>query len=79
MNGVISRGTVSTAVDLNKSAQETIPKLVSKSLGKEAALKFNTDPELLGGLKLRMREMELDASYRKQLQDAKSKLKKVRA
>lgn len=75
----IARGTVATAVDLSASARESIEKMVSKSLGKEAALKFITDPELLGGVRLRMRELELDASYRKQLQDAKTKLKKMRA
>jgi|SaaInlStandDraft_1057018.scaffolds.fasta_scaffold20597_4 F-type H+-transporting ATPase subunit delta len=75
----IARGTVSTAVDLSKSAQETIEKMVSESLGKVAALHFMTDPDLLGGVRLRMRELELDASYRKQLQNAKTKLKKMRA
>jgi F-type H+-transporting ATPase subunit delta len=75
----IARGTVSTAVDISSSDQETIRKMVAESLGKVAALQFVTDPDLLGGVRLRMREMELDASYRKQLQDAKSKLKKKRA
>jgi len=75
----IARGKVSTAVVLSASAQESISKMVSESLGKEAALHFIADPDLLGGVRLRMRELELDASYRKQLQDAKSKLKKMRA
>jgi F-type H+-transporting ATPase subunit delta len=75
----IARGLVSTAVDLSRSSQETIEKMVSKSLGKEVSLLFKTDPDLLGGVSLRMRELELDASYRKHLQEAKSKLKKIRA
>jgi len=75
----IARGIVSTAVEISRSEKDTIEKMVSKSLGKEVALLFKTDPDLLGGVSLRMRELELDASYRKHLQEAKSKLKKIRA
>lgn len=75
----ILRGTIGTAVDLKESAQEKILKALEASSGKTPRMQFTTDPDLLGGIVVKVKNQELDASLKRKLTDAKNLLKNKRA
>ena len=72
----IVRGVVDTAVKLNDSAREKITQLLAKASGQQPALKFVTDKKLIGGVRFRLKDMEVDATVLKKLDNAKLVLKK---
>jgi F-type H+-transporting ATPase subunit delta len=75
----IVRGVVDTAVKLDVNAREKITQLLAKASGQQPALKFVTDKKLIGGVRFRLKDMEVDATVLKKLDNAKSVLKKKRA
>jgi F-type H+-transporting ATPase subunit delta len=75
----IIRGVAHSAVELNEETQGKIQSFLKEQLKSEIALSYHTDPQILGGLKVSMGEIILDASLEWKLKEAKSKLIKTRA
>jgi len=75
----IARGLVYTAVKLSASAQEKVSKALSDWTKKTAEMEFVQQPQILGGLKVSMKNVVLDASIEGKLNEAKTKLKSKRA
>jgi F-type H+-transporting ATPase subunit delta len=63
----IVRGTVTTAFDLDDARRETLVKDIEQKAGKSVKLDFDVDPDILGGIVLRLGDTVLDASLRAQL------------
>jgi F-type H+-transporting ATPase subunit delta len=59
---------VTSAVDLDKSLVKEIGKKIEEQTGREVELSSRVDPEVLGGLVVRVGNMVLDASVRKRLE-----------
>jgi F-type H+-transporting ATPase subunit delta len=59
---------VTSAVDLDKSLVKEIGKKIEEQTGREVELSSQVDPEVLGGLVVRVGNMVLDASVRKRLE-----------
>lgn len=75
----ILRGTVESVVPLSADETGRLKVLLEKSTGKKTVLAAKANPDLLGGLKIRMNQMVLDTSLEKILLDAQKKLNKLRA
>lgn len=75
----IARGQVYSAVKLSASAQQKVSEALSAWTSKKAELNFIEQPEILGGLKVKMKNVVLDASLEGKLNEAKTKLKSKRA
>jgi F-type H+-transporting ATPase subunit delta len=75
----IVRGTVQTAVVLNNDARAKVTQLLAKASGQTPKLSFSTDKDLIGGMRFRLKDIEVDATVLKKLDDAKSVLKNKRA
>jgi len=75
----IARGLVYTAVKLSASAQDKVAKVLSDWMKKTTELEFVDQPQILGGLKVSMKNIVLDASLQGKLNEAKTKLKSKRA
>lgn len=73
--GVI-RGELLTAVKLDASKQKEVKASLEKQAGKELILEFATDPEILGGVVLKVGDRVLDASIRAQLEMLKENIKR---
>ena len=59
---------VTSAVDLDKSLVKDIGKRIEDQTGREVELSSHVDPEVLGGLVVRVGNMVLDASVRNRLE-----------
>jgi F-type H+-transporting ATPase subunit delta len=59
---------VTSAVDLDKALVKEIGKKIEEQTGREVELSSQVDPEVLGGLVVRVGNMVLDASVRKRLE-----------
>jgi F-type H+-transporting ATPase subunit delta len=60
--------TLTSAVELDKSVVEEVGKAVEKQTNRTIDLEANVDPEILGGLVLRVGNRVLDASVRSKLE-----------
>jgi len=63
----IVRGTVTTAINLDAEQRDNIAQDIEKKAGKSVKLGFDVDPDILGGIVLRLGDTVLDASLRAQL------------
>jgi F-type H+-transporting ATPase subunit delta len=59
---------VTSAVDLDKSLVKDIGKRIEDQTGRKVELSANVDPEVLGGLVIRVGNLVLDASVRNRLE-----------
>jgi ATP synthase F1 delta subunit len=60
--------TVTSAIELDKSVVDDVGKAIEKQTGREIDLEANVDPDILGGLVLRVGNRVLDASLRSKLE-----------
>jgi F-type H+-transporting ATPase subunit delta len=60
--------TVTSAIELDKSVVEDVGKAIEKQTGRSIDLQAQVDPEILGGLVLRVGNRVLDASVRSKLE-----------
>lgn len=66
--------TAISAVELEASAKQRIKELVAEKTGKEPLVSFDVDPDVLGGVVLRIADWQFDGSLRKQLKEMRSQL-----
>jgi F-type H+-transporting ATPase subunit delta len=60
---------VTTAVELTQKELDALGKRISDAVGRRAEITATVDPELIGGLVLRARDVLLDASVRRRLEE----------
>lgn len=65
-NGVL-RGKVITAIRLTQAKQEKLKEELKRKIGSDIELRFDVDPEILGGMVLAVGDKVLDSSIRAQL------------
>lgn len=75
----ILRGTIESAVNLDKKVEESLIKMISQHSSKKAELEFKVNENLIGGVRVKTNYMVLDTSINKKLIDAKHKLLRKRA
>jgi F-type H+-transporting ATPase subunit delta len=75
----IMRGSVNTAVELSEDAREKIKELLVGLTGKKVEVRFGVESKLIGGLRVKMRDLDMDATVLRQLENAKTALKNKRA
>lgn len=75
----IARGYVYTAVKLTEPAKKKVLTALSAWTKKTAEIEFVHQPEILGGLKVKLKNLVLDTSLDGKLSKAKSTLKNKRA
>ena len=75
----IVRGSVRTAIDLGDTDRENIKKLLADLTSKNLELQFDVDPTLIGGVRVKMRDIDLDATILRKLENAKMALSNKRA
>lgn len=73
--GVV-RGRLVTAVNLAEARQDQIKSKLEAQTGKKLVLDFAVDPDILGGVMLKVGDKVLDASLRAQLQILKEQIKR---
>jgi F-type H+-transporting ATPase subunit delta len=73
--GVI-RGELVTAVVLDEGRRAEVLKQLRKQAGRELALTYSVDPDILGGVLLKVGDKVLDASLRVQLSILKEQIKR---
>jgi len=71
------RVTVTSAVDLDPELVEGIGKRIEEQTGQSVELSSKVDPEVLGGLKLQVGNMVLDASVRNRLNQLRKQVAKA--
>jgi F-type H+-transporting ATPase subunit delta len=69
--------TVTSAVDLDKSLVSDIGKRIEDQTGRKVELSSNVDPDVLGGLVVRVGNMVLDASVRNRLEQIRKQVAKA--
>ncbi len=69
--------TVTSAVDLDPELVEGIGKRIEEQTGQSVELSSKVDPEVLGGLKLQVGNMVLDASVRNRLDQLRKQVAKA--
>ncbi len=72
----IVRGNLTTAIELTEPLQEKIKAQLEKQSGQKIVLEYEVDPDILGGLKLKVGDKVLDASIRAQLDILKENIKR---
>ena len=72
----VSRGTVTTALALDKAAQDAITKSLEAKAARTLELEFAVDEKILGGLVLKIGDQVLDASLGAQLENLKESIKR---
>ncbi len=72
----ISRGTLTTAVNVSEAHQSEIVQKLEKQTGRKLALNFVVDPSLLGGTVLKIGDIILDSSLATQLNNLSQTIKK---
>ncbi|MBN2141439.1 MAG: ATP synthase F1 subunit delta [Desulfovibrionaceae bacterium] len=72
----VLRGSLTTAKDLSAGRRSELKKRLEEQTGRKLELDFATDPEILGGVVLRIGDKVLDASLRAQLQILKETIKR---
>ncbi len=68
------RATVTTAVDLDRAGRQRIEEMLSARFAKEFTVDFQTEPRILGGLKLQYGDRLIDASVATRLQQLRRRL-----
>ena len=68
---------VTSAVDLDESLVEEIGRRIQDQTGRQVELSSNVDPEVLGGLVVRVGNMVLDASVRNRLEQLRKQVAKA--
>ncbi|HEY1274292.1 MAG TPA: ATP synthase F1 subunit delta [Thermoleophilaceae bacterium] len=69
--------TVTSAVELDQGLVEDIGKRIEEQTGREVQLSSNVDPDVLGGLIVRVGNMVLDASVRNRLEQLRKQVAKA--
>lgn len=72
----IVRGELVTAVPLNNKRQAASLATLEKQTSKKLVLRFEVDPDILGGIVLRVGDTVLDASLRAQLNSLRDTIKR---
>ncbi len=72
----VARAEIYTAVDLNKEQQSKIEESISKGLNSELQVSYNKDPDLLGGLVVRVNDLVIDGSIQEKLVGLKRQIGK---
>ena len=65
---------VTTAVDLSAAQQERLTSILGRLYGRTVGLQVSVDPELLGGLVIRVGDEVIDGSIADRLEDARRRL-----
>jgi ATP synthase F1 delta subunit len=65
---------VTSAVELDKKTINQIGKQIGEQVGREVQLSSNVDPEILGGLVLRVGNFVMDASIRNRLEQLRKQV-----
>lgn len=65
---------VISAVELPAAQQDNLTQALSKVTGKEVRVQYKADPEILGGLLIRLGDRVLDASVKRQLERVKDSI-----
>jgi len=68
---------VTSAVELDESLVEDIGRRIQEQTGRRVELSSNVDPEVLGGLVVRVGNMVLDASVRNRLEQLRKQVAKA--
>ncbi len=74
--GVV-RATVTSAVELDDARRAALLQRLSEETGQEVVLEERVDPELLGGLVIRVGDRLMDGSARSRLRDLRSRLEQA--
>jgi F-type H+-transporting ATPase subunit delta len=72
----IVRGSLCTAVALDDDRRETIKSRLEQTVGGALELEYQVDPDILGGVTIRLGDRILDASLRTQLDMLRDTIKK---
>jgi F-type H+-transporting ATPase subunit delta len=72
----IVRGDLVTAIELTDPLKKKIKEELEKQSGQKIVLEYGVDPDILGGLKLKVGDKVLDASIRAQLDILKENIKR---
>ncbi len=72
----ISRGLVVTAVELENEKEAEILSQLEKQTGRKLELAYSVDPQILGGIVLKVGDMVYDASLRAQLDNLRESIKR---
>lgn len=73
----IARATVTSAVELDPERREVLLQRLREETGREVVLEERVDPELLGGLVVRIGDRMLDGSARSRLRELRERLEQV--
>jgi F-type H+-transporting ATPase subunit delta len=65
---------VTTAIELTKAQLDALAKRISDAVGRKAEITATVDPDLIGGLVLRARDVLVDASVKRRLQELRRAL-----
>jgi F-type H+-transporting ATPase subunit delta len=71
--------TVTSAVDLDEGLVEEIGRRIGEQTGRRVELSSSVDPEVLGGLKVQVGNMVLDATVRNRLEQLRKQVTKAAA
>jgi F-type H+-transporting ATPase subunit delta len=69
--------TVTSAVELDEGLVESIGERIEEQTGRRVELSSNVDPDVLGGLVLRVGNMVLDASVRNRLEQLRKQVQRA--
>ncbi len=72
----LSRGVVTTAVELDEEHMDTIKTKLESQTGRKLELEFVIDPAIIGGLVLRVDDIVYDTSLRTQLDNLRESIKR---
>ena len=72
----VARAEVYNAVNLNKEQQTNVEKSISKGLNTQLQVSYHQDPELLGGLVVRVNDLVIDGSIQEKLVGLKRQIGK---
>jgi F-type H+-transporting ATPase subunit delta len=72
----ISRGVVTTAVELDDEYMDKIKNQLESQTGRKLVLEFVIDPAIIGGIVLRIGDSVYDASLRAQLDNLRESIKR---
>ena len=70
------RARVQSAFELSAEQKERVQQALSRFSGKQACLQYQTDPGLLGGLRVRMGDVLIDGTIKRQFERLKEELTK---
>ena len=70
-------GEVRTAVQLDESERDKLRDAISKATGKQVELKVIVDPNVIGGLLVRVGDQVFDGTVRRRLQQAKEGIGRI--